>query len=115
MFVKDKYGFWRQTDAVEFDYTEEYAANQSTTMEMANLRMGWILSILPLRVLKKLPVVDVGAGNRAMAECLEGKTVVKSYDVVGESISREELMSTDWGLAIFADVLEHVEDLEFLF
>lgn len=115
MFTRTEYGFWKQDDPKPFTYTPEYAGSQSTTEAMAFLRLGWVSALLPDDYLREASVVDVGAGNRAVEKFL-GSHVgrVASYDVAGDSISREELRGTSWDLALFCDVIEHVPDLGFL-
>lgn len=114
MFSRTEYGFWRQDAPEPFTYTDDYAARQSTTEAMAFLRLGWIGSFLSVNALRGAVVVDVGAGNRAMEQHL-GRCInrVASYDVAGDSISKDELLSTPWDLAIFADVIEHVLDIDY--
>ena len=116
MYEKRDHGFWKQKNPNEFTYTEEYKKKQSTNEAMTYLRAGWILGSIPYDEFKDFKVVDVGSGNNAMENYLKDKVKeFKSYDVAGESISKEELLSTSWDLAVFADVIEHIEELEEMF
>lgn len=113
MFERSNYGFWRQTEDINFEYTEEYREKQSTNAEMVYLRLGWLLATIKQEELKNLKAVDVGAGNCATEKTIGDKFLsFKSYDIVGESISREELLRTSWDIAFFTDVIEHMDKLE---
>jgi hypothetical protein len=115
MFTRTEYGFWRQDEPAAFDYTEEYTESQSTNDAMAHMRLGWIGAFLNYEALTNASVVDIGAGNGSMVKCLRDKVgYAAAYDVVGDSISKSELMETEWDLVIMSDVLEHMEELEFL-
>lgn len=113
MYKKGRYGFWRQVDEGRKEYNMDYKMQQSTNEAMANLRLGWIAAYIPADELRDGKVVDVGAGNYAMETYLTGKVgLMCSYDVAGPSISLEALHGNLWDVAIFADVIEHMEELE---
>ena len=111
-----KHGFIHQCERKEYNYDVDYKGRQSTNVAMSFLRIGWLSASVPFEELREFNVVDVGSGNGEYAKC--AKTVFKSvseYDLSGETISRRELMETNWDLAVFSDVVEHYPDLnEFL-
>lgn len=114
-FEQREYGFWRQTDVKPFIYDQTYKNKQSTNDWMAFLRIGWLSAYFDYK-LKGMTVVDVGSGNGSFVRA--GQAVFKKicgYDVAGESISESELLNTQWDLAVFSDVIEHMPDLEHLF
>ena len=116
MFIKTEHGFWRQVDPQPFVYTEDYKQKQSTNSEMSYLRLGWLTSFFTFEQMRQMSIVDVGCGNSCFAQCAEnvfGK--VAKYDVVGESITKEQLYDTDWDIVVLSDVLEHFEDINDLF
>jgi len=116
MFSVDEYGFWKQDNPKPFEYTDEYAGGQSTNELMVGLRFGWIAAIVGYDQTHNAHVVDVGAGSKAterFGSTSVGK--VESYDVTSDTITTERLMSTNWDIAIFADVIEHVDDLGYMF
>ena len=116
MYEKMKYGFWRQTEMAPFDYTEEYEEKQSTNLEMTYLRLGFLGSHIPPATLKLFRAVDVGCGNGCFVDFAKDKfKSLVGYDVVGESIGIEELEKTFWDMVILSDVLEHFNDIEYLF
>lgn len=117
-FHKDKYGFWRQDNPLPINYSIEYKNKQSTTVEMSWLRIGWFLSVVSgsVKELLNWRICDVGSGNGNFAKVASnvfGK--VKEYDLSGDTISKDELLSTEWDLIVLSDVLEHFEDINSLF
>jgi len=116
-FVReDKYGFWRQVGNEPFEYSVEYKQAQSTNTDMSYLRIGWLASHFRYEMLRKMKVVDIGSGNGTFVNV--GESVFGScvgFDLSGESISKDELDSTEWDLVVLSDVLEHFEDIEDLF
>lgn len=112
----DKNGFIKQIKHIKFPYTVEYKARQGTNVEMSHLRLGWISSFFKYEDMKKMDVVDVGCGNGIFVKCCFGKfRNVFGYDIVGDSISKDELYNRNWDLIVLSDVLEHFEDIEELF
>jgi hypothetical protein len=112
----DKYGFIHQIEHDKFEYTIEYCDNQSTNIEMCYLRLGFLSSFFKYEDLKKMEAVDIGCGNGQFVSCCQGKFKrMSGYDVVGDSISREELLNHKWDLVVLTDVLEHFEDMDELF
>lgn len=115
-FEVDQYGFWKQIDPNPFQYTVEYKSRQSTNIEMSFLRLGWLSSHLPYEKLKQMNVVDIGSGNGTFLQVTKmAFNRIVGYDLVGPSISIEELETTDWDIIILSDVLEHFEDINHLF
>ena len=115
MFKRTEYGFWKQVGPSDFDYTQEYVEAQSTNPEMVHLRLGWITAALGYATVREARFIDIGAGNRMFEKVAKPLVrAVTSYDVVGNSISKGYLMQEKWDIAIFADVIEHESDLEFL-
>ena len=121
-FVKvEPYGFWKQVNPIPMTYTEEYEKSQSTTMEMSWLRLGEFSSRVSM-LFKKTPdyskwkVCDVGSGNGTFQkEASKVFGYACGYDVVGSSISKEELYGTHWNAIFLTDVLEHFTDINDLF
>jgi hypothetical protein len=115
-FMKDEYGFWHQTDAKPFVYTEAYKQHQSTDVKMSFLRLGWLSSVLTVDEMRQMSIVDVGCGNGVFSRSAESmfKSVSK-YDVVGESITAEKLYDTAWDIVVLSDVLEHFDNINDLF
>lgn len=112
-YSRDHYGFVHQKEHDHFVYTVDYRNHQSTNIEMSYLRLGWLSSHFSYERMKKMSVVDIGCGSGMFVKCCQGKFAkVVGYDVVGESITKEELMSTCWDLIVLSDVLEHFENLE---
>jgi len=112
-FARDVYGFWRQIDPKPFNYDLDYKAKQSTNQAMDWLRLGWLSSHIQVQTLKTFNVVDIGAGNGSFV--MEASKVfrrVVPYDLVGESISEQELRDTLWDLISLSDVLEHYHNID---
>lgn len=112
-YVTDKYGFLKQENPQPFDYTLDYKAKQSTTTEMAWLRMSWLSSYVLPGELRNFNVVDIGAGSNVFVN--EGKHIFRRivpYDLVGDSIDDVELYSTCWDMVTLFDVLEHYPDID---
>lgn len=108
--------FIKQVDKTDFVYSMDYKARQSTNVEMSHLRLGWLSASIPYEVMKGLSLLDIGCGNGVFMDCARGKFAdVKGYDLCGESISREEMMNTSWGIVVLSDVLEHYDDISELF
>lgn len=113
LFSPDKNGFLRQVDPKPFDYTLDYKARQSTNAAMSWLRLGWLAAHLPYEMLKGMTVVDIGSGNGVFvkeAQSVFGRIV--PYDLAGESITDQELYSTNWDLIVMSDVIEHYPDID---
>lgn len=112
----DSNGFLKQIKHDDFNYTVDYRMKQSTNVEMSFLRLGWISSFFHYKDMKNMNVVDVGCGSGVFVQCCQGrfKSAV-GYDVVGPSISAEELYSTNWDMVVLSDVLEHFDNVEHLF
>jgi len=107
-----KNGFIHQKNREEYKYTLEYKDKQSTNVEMSYLRLGWLSANIPHEELRDFLVVDIGSGNGEFAKCASSHFKrIYEYDLVGETISKEELMNTNWDLAVFSDVVEHYPDL----
>lgn len=112
----DENGFLKQTEHTTFPYTIEYKSRQGTNVEMSYLRLGWISSFFRSEEISKMNVVDIGCGNGVFVRCSSGKFGrIVGYDVVGDSISKDELYNTVWDMIILSDVLEHFDDIEDLF
>lgn len=112
----DENGFIKQVEHIKFPYSIEYKARQGTNVEMSYLRLGWIASFFRSEELLKMNVVDVGCGSGEFVRNCSGKfNRIVGYDVVGDSISEEELYGTVWDLIVLSDVLEHYENIEDLF
>lgn len=104
--------FIKQVTHSCFEYTTDYKARQSTNDLMSYLRLGWLSSHIDYEEMHKLSLVDIGCGNGVFLECVRGKfKTVCGYDVCGDSISRDQLYSDDWGIIILSDVLEHFDDI----
>ena len=115
-FKKDRYGFWRQVDPRPFIYTDKYKAAQQTTEAMVYLRMGFLMSALAPDLLATMRAVDIGSGNGSFVRTAgHAFKELKPYDLAGESISKEELETTEWNLICLTDVLEHMHDINDLF
>lgn len=117
-FGRDKYGFWKQNNPLPIDYSIEYKNKQSTTIEMSWLRIGWFLSVLDgsMKQLENWKVCDLGSGNGNFARVASNVFgSVKEYDLSGNTITVEELYSTEWDLIVLSDVLEHFDDIDDLF
>jgi len=105
-----------QTNPLPFVYDENYNTKWGTNDLMAGLRLGWLASHLGRDEMQRLTVVDVGCGNGVFVKCARNKFKrVAGYNVCGESISRDELVSEHWGLVVLTDVLEHMPDIRALF
>jgi len=112
----DKYGFIKQSSHTTFNYDVDYKMRQGTTAEMAFMRIGWICAVIGYENVSKFNVVDIGCGNGMFVEC--AKKVFKSaygFDLDGESITKEELLKTEWDLIVLTDVIEHMEDIDSIF
>jgi hypothetical protein len=115
-FEKKEYGFWKQVNPESFDYDQAYKENQSTNLQMSCLRLGWLSAFFSYEEMKKMCVVDIGSGNGEFVRFCEGRfKSIESYDVCGESITKEELYSKDWDMVVLSDVLEHFDDINDLF
>jgi hypothetical protein len=111
-----EHGFIKQTRHCEFEYTLDYKARQSTNLEMSYLRMGWLAASLSYEEIRSLEMVDIGCGNGEFVRHAASRFArACGYDLCGESITEEELMAVDWGLVVLSDVLEHMEDIGWLF
>ena len=118
----EPYGFWRQRDPEPIEYTEEYERKQSTTEDMSWLRLGFFLGSTECCLKDKYRdysnwrVCDVGCGNGTFKrEASKVFGTVCGYDIVGDSISKEELYKTRWNAVFLTDVLEHFQDINDLF
>ena len=118
MFEKDKYNFWKEENPREIEYTEEYKRVQKTTPQMSWLRLGCLIAVLNENVntLKNWSVCDVGSGNGCFIKEV-GKVFGKAcnYDLCGETITKEQLLSTIWDVIFLTDVLQHFKDINELF
>lgn len=115
-FIKNDYGFWQQIDPQPFTYTEDYKTKQSTNVAMSYLRLGWLSAYIGFEQLRDMTMVDVGCGNSCFATCAEKFVkIVAKYDVVGDSISKDKLHSTEWDIVVLSDVLEHFVNIDDLF
>lgn len=115
-FEKDCHGFLRQVDPQPFTYDQDYVKKQSTNPEMSWLRLGWLSAHISYEKLREFNVVDVGAGNGTFVR--EASSVfcrIVPYDVVGESITDEELYTTNWDLVCASDVIEHFQFVDHFF
>ena len=115
IYERTEHGFWRQVNPEPFVYDEAYKARQGTNEAMSYLRLGWLAAQLG-KSMCDMRVVDVGCGNGCFVRCAAPffKSVC-GYDVAGQSISRNELLETEWDLVICTDVLEHMLDMGELF
>lgn len=112
----DQFGTLHQVEHDHFNYTVKYRQQQSTNIEMSYLRLGWVSAHLGYNYMKKANAVDIGCGSGMFVKCCQGKFMrMVGYDVVGDSISREELYETEWDVVVLSDVLEHFEDINDLF
>lgn len=122
-FARDRYGFWKQTDPEPIAYDPSYRAVQKTTALMAGVRLGFLAQSLVGQIgvgrvaeFGHWNVVDVGAGNGVFAASVRpvfGR--VAEFDLSGDTISCDELNSTEWDVAFLTDVLEHYSDVDDLF
>jgi hypothetical protein len=113
IFAKDKHGFLKQQEAIEFDYNEKYKKNQNTNLAMVGLRINFLSKYIPYEELQQFHAVDVGAGNNQFVT--QTQTLFKRivpYDLVGESITEDELYFRHWDLVVLSDVLEHYSDID---
>lgn len=109
--------FIKQISPARVSYDQQYVkASSKTNVAMAYMRLGWLSAFLPYDKLKELNVVDIGSGTGVLASVFAQicKTV-KKYDLTGETISEEELRTTDWDLVVLNDVLEHYDNIDDLF
>ena len=115
-YAYDKFGILHQVEHDHFTYTVKYRKQQSTNIEMSYLRLGWLSAFIPYPTMKTMNAVDIGCGSGMFVKCCQGKFKrMVGYDVVGDSISKEELYDTTWDLIVLTDVLEHFEDMNDLF
>jgi len=109
-------GFIRQVKRQEFEYDETYKARQSTNEAMSYFRLGWLAAHIPYQEWRDMQIVDIGCGSGEFISHASGKFArVCGYDLCGDSITKEELMSTDWDIVVLSDVLEHFEHINELF
>jgi len=109
-------GFVRQTEPHDFVYDENYKARQSTNEAMSYMRLGWLAAHIPYDDWAEMSMVDIGCGSGEFVKHASDKFKrVRGYDVCGTSISRDELMDTEWDIAVMSDVVEHFNDIEELF
>lgn len=85
---------------------------------MTWLRLGYLFAVFNKNVndFSSWKVCDVGSGNGCFIK--EAKKVFGyacNYDLCGDTISKEELYSTQWDIIFLTDVLEHFEDINDLF
>jgi len=116
VYEEAKPSLWRQVNPEPFEYDDDYKASQSTDVAMSWLRIGWLASHISSREMKRCHVVDIGSGNGEFM--MQGQKAFKSivsYDVCGESITKEELEDTYWDLVVLSDVLEHFKNIDYLF
>lgn len=108
--------FWRQTDAVPFDYGLNYKQNLAHSNENSMFRLGILSTYFRTRDMENMKVIDFGCGagdfirngSKVFKECV-------GYDVTGPSITKERLLTEKWDLMTAFDVLEHLEDINFIF
>ena len=117
-FSRDMYGFWKQDNPDNIEYTIEYKQQQRTDECMSWLRLGYLFNTLniPVSEYSKWTVCDVGSGNGKFAE--QARRVfgtVYEYDVSGDTISEDQLYNTDWDCIFLTDVLEHFSNIDDLF
>jgi len=109
-------GFIKQTEHAEFKYDLTYKARQGTNAEMSYLRLGWLSASLSYEQLREMAAVDIGCGNGEFIRHCQGAFArLAGYDLCGNSISQEELEATNWDLVVLSDVLEHMDDIGYLF
>jgi hypothetical protein len=112
----DNSGFLHQKGHHKYEYTVEYRKKQSTNEAMSYLRLGWLSASLSYEEMKSMKMVDIGCGSGEFVKHCQGKfSYACGYDVVGDSISEEELTETEWDVIYLSDVLEHYENVEDLF
>jgi hypothetical protein len=112
----DENGFIKQVEHDHFYYDMEYKIAQSTNVEMSYLRIGWLSASISYDEMQSLDMVDIGSGNGEFGRHCAGRFKSTSdYDLCGDSITRDELMTREWGLIVLSDVLEHYEDIDELF
>lgn len=115
-YSKDQYGFWKQIDPEKFNYSIEYKNKQQTTPEMVFLRLGVITTLFGYENIKKWNVVDIGSGNGNFSKITKDVfSTSKEFDLSGDSISKEELETTNWDMIVLTDVLEHYTDIDDVF
>jgi len=115
-YIIDQYGFIKQVDHHDFEYSIEYKEKQSTNLQMSFLRLGWLAAHFDYAHLKSFKMVDVGCGSGVFAKFSQDVfRRVYCYDVVGASISAEILYGEQWDLVVLSDVLEHFQDIDRLF
>ena len=108
--------FWRQTDAKPFDYGSKYKQNLAHANENSMFRLGILSTYFNTNDMEKMKVVDFGCGtgdfvrngSKVFQECV-------GYDFTGPSITKERLLTEKWDLMTAFDVIEHLEDINFIF
>jgi len=109
-------GFVRQVSHQNFVYDQDYKARQSTDEAMSYMRLGWLAAHIPYEQWHGMTLVDIGCGSGTfLLHAADKFKIVAGYDLCGPSITKEDLMSTDWDIVVLSDVLEHFEDIEELF
>ena len=119
IFKKDKYNFWKQQNPNIITYDIDYKKKQSTTVEMSYLRLGYLLGTLKIcnvNDIKNWKLCDVGSGNGIFRqELTKFFSNVFQYDLVGNTITEQQLYNTDWDVIFLTDVLQHYQDVDDLF
>lgn len=114
-----KTGLIRQLSPSGYNYTLEYAARQGTTIEMAYLRLGVLLTALGFDYVAAAKVLEVGPGNGTLLNVLKKHCdEAFGFDVAPtefSTISRTAATSTPWDLLVACDVIEHFRNVDDLF
>ena len=113
----NKYGMLQQINPQKFDYSKPYLAQQSTNLEMAYLRIGFLLGYVPYETLKEAKVLELGPGTGSFIEVI--KKYAKSidgFDVAPTSeyttVTLDQVQSTEWDILCAFDVIEHFQDVD---
>ena len=119
-FEKDKYGVIKQVSPIEpFVYNEDYITNQSTTVEMAYLRLGYVVSKVGYDTLVNSKCLELGPGNGKFFE--NAQKYVKSidgYDVADtpySTTSWKNIIDNKWDIVFAYDTIEHMPNIKEFF
>lgn len=109
-------GFIRQVSHQDFVYDKDYKARQSTNEVMSYFRLGWLAAHVPYDEWRCMKLVDIGCGSGEFLFHAGHKfAVAAGYDLCGPSITKKELMETEWDIVVLSDVLEHFHNIDELF
>lgn len=116
---RDARGFVHQLESQPFNYTRDYCHAQSTTLEMAYLRLGIIAREVGYDALIRARALELGPGEGMMMNALRRHCLsVDGFDVAPTpyvTISHSEATKRRWDLLIACDVIEHFPSIDSLF